>query len=122
MTTSRTGPPPPDLMSVTTSRTDATAAVSVSGEVDCSTAPRLSACVDSLLAAGPEELVVDLCAVTFLDSAGLHALVSARGRAARLGVRLRVLAATRAVLRPIQVTGLEEVLGVEMVRPGAGAA
>ena len=38
---------------------------------------------------------------------------------------MRVLVATRAaVLRPIQVTGLEHVLGIERVEPGAetGAA
>ncbi len=120
MTTTWTGSPPSELMTVTTERTDAGARVVVAGEVDCSTAPRMGACIDSLLAAEPAEVVVDLTGVTFLDSAGLHALVTAHARAQALGVRLRVLVATRAVLRPIQVTGLESVLGVERVQPGAG--
>ncbi|WP_409332193.1 STAS domain-containing protein [Trujillonella humicola] len=109
-------------MSVTTARTESGASVSVRGEVDCSTAPRMRDCIDSLLAAAPRELVVDLTEVTFLDSAGLHALVTARSRADEAGARLRVLVATRAALRPIQVTGLWDVLGVEVVERSSGAA
>ncbi|WP_456551153.1 STAS domain-containing protein [Blastococcus sp. SYSU D00813] len=107
---------------MTTGHTDAGGRVAVTGEVDCSTAPRLTSCIDSLLAAAPRELVVDLTEVTFLDSAGLHALVTAHARAERTGTRLRVLVATRAALRPIQVTGLWDVLGVEVVAPGTGVA
>lgn len=122
MTTTWIGPPSSDLMSVTTASNAAGGRVLVEGEVDCSTAPQLSACIDSLLSAAPAEVVIDLTRVSFLDSAGLHALVSANGRARELGVRLRVLVGTRAVERPIQVTGLWDVLGVEQVRPDAGAA
>jgi anti-sigma B factor antagonist len=111
----------PELISVTPS---AGGRVAVAGEVDCSTAPQLAACLDSVLASAPDELVVDLTEVSFLDSAGLHALVTAYANADRLGVPMRVLVATRAVLRPIQVTGLEHVLGIELVDAGAetGAA
>ncbi|WP_158548665.1 STAS domain-containing protein [Blastococcus sp. TF02A-26] len=123
MTATRTGTITPDLLSVTSSAGGRITAV---GEIDCSTAPRLATCLDSVLAAAPAEVVVDLSQVTFLDSAGLHTLVTAHGRATGLGVRLRVLVATRAVLRPIQVTGLEHVLGIEHVQPaddsGVGAA
>ena len=121
MTATWIGTSDPELISVTPS---AGGRVSVAGEVDCSTAPRLAACLDATLASGPDELVVDLTEVTFLDSAGLHALVTAHAQAGRLGVPMRVLVATRAVLRPIQVTGLEHVLGVERVQRGAesGAA
>jgi anti-sigma B factor antagonist len=111
----------PELISVTAS---GDGRVAVAGEVDCSTAPRLTACLDSVLESTPPELVVDLTRVTFLDSAGLHALVAAHGHAGRVGVPMRVLVATRAVLRPLQVTGLEHVLRIEHVRAGAetGAA
>ncbi|WP_244524770.1 STAS domain-containing protein [Trujillonella endophytica] len=106
---------------MTTERAAAGCRVSVVGEVDCSTAPRLTESIDAVLATGPAELVVDLAGVSFLDSAGLHALVTAHGRAEQQGIRMRVLVGTRAVLRPIQVTGLEAVLGVEYVEPGAGS-
>ncbi|MGY1745614.1 STAS domain-containing protein [Blastococcus sp. SYSU D00695] len=122
MSQDRTGPPPvTELIAVTTSRSESGARVHVAGEVDCSTAPRLTESLDGVLDDAPAEVVVDLTEVTFLDSAGLHALVTAHGRAGRAGTRLRVLVATRAVLRPIQVTGLAEVLAVEQVAPGAGA-
>ena len=121
MTATWTGTPITELISVTPS---GNGRVAVSGEVDCSTAPRLTACVEAVLASGPAELVVDLTGVSFLDSAGLHALVSAHTAAGRLGVPMRVLVATRAVLRPIQVTGLEHVLHIERVSVGVrtGAA
>jgi anti-sigma B factor antagonist len=104
---------------VTTARSDGTGVVVVCGEVDCSTAPLVTAAVDSLLATAPAEVVVDLCEVTFLDSAGLHALVTAHSRVGEQGARLRVRVATHAVLRPIQVTGLEDVLSVERAEAGA---
>ena len=97
--------------------------LSVRGDVDACTAPRLGdLLLDVLSRPGAADVDLDLREVTFLDSAGLHALVTAHGRAQGLGVRLRVLVATRAVLRPIQVTGLEGVLGVERVETGVGAA
>jgi anti-sigma B factor antagonist len=104
---------------MTTACSDAGVRVSLVGEVDSSTTPQLTDCLDRLLSASPAEVVIDLTQVTFLDSAGLHALVLAHGRAAGQGTRLRVLVATRAVERPIQVTGLWDVLGVEQVQPGA---
>jgi anti-sigma B factor antagonist len=36
-------------------------------------------------------------------------------------VRFRVLASGRAVIRPMQITGLWELLGAEQVLPGAGS-
>lgn len=119
MTATRIGPPTSDLISVTATRTDGAGVVTVAGEIDCSTAPLLTAAVDSLLAASPAEVVVDLCGVTFLDSAGLHALVTGHARATELGVPWRVLVATHAAQRPIQVTGLWDILRVEHVQPGS---
>ena len=121
MTATRIGTSIPDVISVTPV---ADGRIVVAGEVDCSTAPRLAASLASVLASSPPELVVDLTEVSFLDSAGLHTLVTAHTDAGRRGVLMRVLVATRAVLRPLQVTGLEHVLRIERVQVGAetGAA
>jgi anti-sigma B factor antagonist len=120
VTATRIGTSVPDLLSVTVSTGGR---VAVAGEVDCSTAPQLAAGLHSVLATAPAELVVDLSQVSFLDSAGLHVLVAGHASAGRLGVPMRVLVATPAVLRPIQVTGLEHVLAIELVgsaaEPGA---
>ena len=79
------------------------------------------AALDAVLEGGVEELVVDLSEVTFLDSAGLCVLAAAHRRAGGQGVRMRVLAASRAVIRPLQITGLWALLGASEVSSDAGA-
>jgi anti-sigma B factor antagonist len=92
----------------------------VVGEVDSASAPTLRRELDSALDATPAELVVDLDAVTFLDSAGLSVLATAHRRAVGQQTRLRVLASGRPVIRPMQITGLWDLLGAEQVEPGSG--
>jgi anti-sigma B factor antagonist len=106
-----------DLISLSVATTNASARVSATGEIDSSTAPKLHAELDALLDAGVHTLIVDLCEVTFLDSAGLCALAAVHRRATAEGVQLRILVAHRAVIRPLQITGLWELLGVERVAP-----
>ncbi|MFL6096728.1 MAG: STAS domain-containing protein, partial [Blastococcus sp.] len=69
----------------------------------------------ALLDTDVRELTVDLGEVTFLDSAGLCVLATAHRRAGRQDVRLRVLATSRAVVRPLQITGLWDLLHAEQV-------
>jgi anti-sigma B factor antagonist len=84
--------------------------------------------LEALLDDGARQLTVDLGGVTFLDSAGLCVLAATHRRAVREDVRLRVLASSRAVIRPLQITGLWGLLEAEQVAPGeqlqqgAGAA
>ncbi|MGY1824302.1 STAS domain-containing protein [Geodermatophilus sp. SYSU D00079] len=111
-----------DIVTIDVSRSTTAVRLAVAGEVDSSTAPALRDAVDEAFAAGAREIVVDLDAVTFLDSAGLCVLAGAHRRADEDGVRVRVLASGRAVIRPLQITGLWELLAVEQVEPGAGSA
>jgi anti-sigma B factor antagonist len=111
-----------DLLTVEALVLDETTRLVLAGEVDCSTAPLLRRALDNAFADGRREVTVDLGAVTFLDSAGLSTLAIAHRTAAGQGARLRVLVGTRAVARALQVTGLWELLGVEQVGSGAGAA
>lgn len=122
MTATSIGPPTSDLVSVTVSEIDRAVRLTVTGEVDSSSAGVLHARIEDALTTDVEELTVDLVGVTFLDSAGLCALATAHRRAGETGVRLRVLAANRAVIRPLQITGLWGLLGVEQVDPGADVA
>jgi anti-sigma B factor antagonist len=94
--------------------------LSVTGEVDSTSAPQLRDAIDGLLDDDVRELVLDLDRVTFLDSAGLAVLAGTHRRTGTAGVRFRVLASTRAVIRPLQITGLWELLGAEQILPGAG--
>ena len=113
-------PTPGDLVSLAVSGAVPLLRVTASGEVDSSSAPLLRQHLDALLdAEGIAELTVDLDGVTFLDSAGLCVLAAAHRRAVEQGVRLRVLASSRAVIRPMQITGLWDLLGAERVEPGS---
>jgi anti-sigma B factor antagonist len=88
--------------------------ITVSGEIDSTTAPGLRGCLLEVLERpGTASVEVDLTGVTFLDSAGLSALATAH-RAAEAGGRtlqMRV-GGTRAVVRPLEITGLRDVFTV----------
>lgn len=93
--------------------------LAVRGEVDALTAPRLAAALDELLdGAGEREIAVDLEGVTFLASSGLGVLIDTARRAARDDRRLFVVAANRAVLRPLEVTGSAQLFTVVPDRSG----
>jgi anti-sigma B factor antagonist len=115
-------PPGDELISVDVAASEGSVRLTVSGEVDSSSAPSLRTSVDEAFDAGARQITIDLDAVTFLDSAGLCVLAGAHRRAEEDGVRLRVLASSRAVTRPLQITGLWDLLAVEQVEPGAGSA
>jgi len=115
-------PPASDIVRFAVSSFDSVVRVTAVGEVDSSSAPLLRAELESALDGGPRELVVDLDGVTFLDSAGLSVLAAAHRTASSRAVRLRVLASGRAVIRPLQITGLWDLLGAEQVEPGTGSA
>jgi anti-sigma B factor antagonist len=104
-----------DIVSFDVSRAGSSAVVCAAGEIDSTTAPLLSQHVTALLDDDVRELTVDLRQVTFLDSAGLCVLATTHRRAAREDVRMRVLAGSRAVVRPLQITGLWDLLRAEQV-------
>lgn len=93
------------------SRVGAVVAVSVRGEVDLLTAPKLLANVSGLLRAEPVDVVLDLSETQFIDSAGLAILLNIQRRLERRGRRLRVLC-DGPVRRVIELARLEEALGV----------
>lgn len=94
----------------------------VDGDVDGSTSALLEACIDLQLRAvhgstgtgRPRgDVVVDLTAVSFLNASGLRALVTGYRRAADAGVEMHVRCGDRrAVRRPMEVTGLLDLLPV----------
>ena len=57
-------------------------------------------------------LVVDLERVTFMDSTGLGVLVSALKRVREMNGELRVVCTRRAILRVLEITGLDKVLSL----------
>ncbi|MFC3965531.1 anti-sigma factor antagonist [Nocardia jiangsuensis] len=92
---------PPRDFHVEVRSVDAAVVVTARGEVDIITAPRLQ---QALAEAGSGVVIADLTAVPFFDSAGLNALIQVSE-----GAELRI-AASRAVHRPMEATGLVKVI------------
>jgi len=107
-------PPDPGHLDVFTAPGTPACAVTVRGDVDSVTAAGLR---DHLLEVlghpGVRTVELDLTAVTFLDSAGLTALVAVHRAAEGAGQSLCVRCGTaRAVRRPLEITGLAGVLTI----------
>lgn len=88
--------------------------VQVAGELDCATADevsdRLGAAVRSVVP--PSPVVVDLTCLRFLGAEGIGLLLNHQDLCLRRGSALVVVATSAAVLRPLQVLELVDVLGV----------
>ncbi|MFC4852623.1 STAS domain-containing protein [Actinophytocola glycyrrhizae] len=97
---------------IDTRRIDDAVVVDVAGEVDLDTAPRLrEAIAVAIDEAGSGTCVVDLTDVPYLGSSGLSALLDANREAAARQAPLRIVVdANRPVIRPIEITGLDQVL------------
>ena len=80
--------------------------VAVAGEVDIATVTRLRERLFDLAASG-HTLVVDLDQVSFIDSAGLAALVGAARRAAAHGASLQVVCTRPRTRQLFRLTGLD---------------
>ena len=91
--------------------------VTVQGDVDIESAPRLAAAFDDALRRGRRYIAVDMGSVTFLDSTGLTALLRGRRDAVAAGGSLRLTEASRAVLMVLDVTNLTDEL-IERRRKG----
>lgn len=82
--------------------------VTVIGEVDMTNRDHFKSAVEQALSGGPAKLIFDLAGVRFMDSSGLAVLLLAVNRAASVEVR----AASSAVRRLIQVSGLVGILPI----------
>jgi anti-anti-sigma factor len=81
----------------------------VAGELDIATTPELSRMLDRLRAHG-HPVVLDLAAVTFMDSTGLNALLAARMDAERDGWEFRIHRPSSAVRRVALLAGVDRML------------
>lgn len=82
------------------------AIVTVAGEIDIASVTRLREQLVELAASG-RPLVADLDQVTFIDSAGLSALVGAAKRTAAYGSSLHVVCARPRTRQLFRLTGLD---------------
>jgi anti-sigma B factor antagonist len=84
----------------------------VTGEIDISTVGGLRERLFEL-AEGSEPLIVDLDRVTFIDSAGLGALVGTSRRAAEHGVALRAVCTQPQTRKLLWMTGVDRRIPLE---------
>jgi anti-sigma B factor antagonist len=96
--------------------------VSLRGEVDIYTAPRLKELLAELLDAGVTGVVVDLTQVTFIDSTALGVLIGGVRRLHETEGRMALVVATRPVERVLTLTGLDGVFTIHATRDAAVTA
>jgi anti-sigma B factor antagonist len=107
---------------------DDVAVVTVGGEIDLYTAPQLRTELVESLALGARRLVVDMSRAEFCDSTGISVLLSAMKRSRDRGGDLELVAPKPAVMKVLQVTGLDEVFVIHpdvdasLVAAGTGSA
>jgi anti-sigma B factor antagonist len=83
--------------------------VTLEGEIDVYTAPRLKEELVSVIESGVANVVVDMEQVGFIDSSGLGVLVSALRRARERDGVVRIVCTRENILKIFRITGLDKV-------------
>ena len=94
------------------SRIDGYELLSVEGELDIATAPRMIAAINEAVADMAAPLVVDLSDVVFMDSTGLALLMNARRRVVRLGQGFAIVCPGGPISRVFEIADMVESLRV----------
>ncbi|HWF32826.1 MAG TPA: STAS domain-containing protein [Solirubrobacteraceae bacterium] len=89
-------------------RDRASATVTLAGELDIATVPRVEEAIEATLTDEVQQLTVDLSGLGFVDSSGLRLFIVLDQRAAEQGWELRLLRPDAQVLTVFQVSGVEE--------------
>jgi len=86
-----------------------TSVVSLRGEIDVYTAPRLRQALIDLVSGGATDIVVDMDKVDFLDSTGLGVLVGGLKRVKSNEGDLRLVVTQDRIMKIFDITGLSKV-------------
>jgi anti-sigma B factor antagonist len=93
--------------------------LTVSGELDIETAPALRDRLFSAIEAGQHRLVIDLSAISFLDSVGLATIVHAKQRLPEEGRMALAIDPSSYVMLVLESSGLPKVLDLAETRAEA---
>lgn len=99
-------------LDINTDRDGSICIVSLDGEVDVYTAPRLKEALVSAIEGGCSNVVVNLEGVGFIDSSGLGVLVSALRRARERDGVVRLVCTRDNILKIFRITGLDKVFPI----------
>ena len=95
-----------------TPRQDRSNVLPLQGEIDLHVSPSVTASLNAMIEKKPERLVVDLSSVTYIDSAGLAALIGAMQRVEGYGGKF-LLAGLQETMREIfQSSRLDQVFQI----------
>jgi anti-anti-sigma factor len=86
-----------------------TAILRLLGEFDIAGAGQLDACIKESSRNSPDEVVIDLSGVTFLDSRGLRSLIRTRELGPEAGWSLKLVRGPEQVQKIFELTGLDAV-------------
>lgn len=109
----------PGLSIETRTTPDGVAEMTVAGELDLTTAPRLREAVEVCFGEAVRTLVIGLRDVTFIDSTGLRALLFAKQLADDLGAGLLLSSPSGTVRQLLKLVGLENQFVIVDQGPGA---
>ncbi|HEY8302533.1 MAG TPA: STAS domain-containing protein [Jatrophihabitans sp.] len=89
--------------------------LTMTGDVDIATEPEWRRQGRQLLQTYPDmrQIVIDMAAVSFLDSRGMAVLVDLHTEALRRGGKLTLLAVPRRVFKALNIAGLDQVFQIE---------
>ena len=97
------------------------AIVSVCGELDMLTVPELRTVLNDVIDSGARRVVLDLTAVSFIDSVSLAAIVNARRRLGDFGRLAVVIAPDSYAMLIFEIGGLDSVVELVPTRERAVA-
>ena len=99
-----------DEQVATQSQDAGTITVALHGEVDVTTVDQVRVALADAIAARPAAVVVDLAALSFIDSTGLGALIFGFQRCRDEGIAFRLTSPTRGVRQVLVLSGILEVV------------
>jgi anti-sigma B factor antagonist len=99
-------------LDIKTARDADVCSVTLEGEIDVYTAPRLKEVLVDAVESGCPNVIVDLEKVGFIDSSGLGVLVSALRRARERDGVVRIVCTRDNVLKIFRITGLDKVFPI----------
>jgi anti-sigma B factor antagonist len=98
-------------LETSTRQADGFEVLDVTGEIDVYTAPQFKEAVNSIIAAGQKDLIINMARVTYMDSSGFGTLLSATKRLRPEGGTVNLVACNSAIERMLKITRLNTVFG-----------
>lgn len=99
-------------LSLDARQADGRTIVSVGGEIDVYTAPKLRDVITELVGEGKYDLIIDLEKVEFLDSTGLGVLVGGLKKARTHDGSVELVCSQERLLKIFRITGLAKVFTI----------